>query len=53
MKIIHDIRSGLSFCLLSWALTVAPKDEQASLAMAIHQHVILTDGPPLHLLEKE
>jgi hypothetical protein len=43
-RLIYYLRSGLSFWLLSWAMSVAPERERFSLATAARDHAYRTMG---------
>ncbi|KSV78998.1 hypothetical protein N182_18575 [Sinorhizobium sp. GL2] len=38
-QLVSDLRSILSLILLSWAVSMAPKAEKTSLALALRQHI--------------
>lgn len=37
-RIIDNLRSGLSFKMLGWAVDIAPASEKASISLAVFQH---------------
>jgi hypothetical protein len=43
-RLVYNLRSWLSFLLLSWAMSVAPERERFSLAMAARDHAYRTMG---------